>query len=46
MSQTGALIWFIATTLAVLGVLTIGTYFASHTYKRGRGVIHLWHRHG
>ena len=46
MSQTGALIWFIATTVMVFGVLTLGTFLAVHSYDRGRGVIHLWHRHG
>jgi hypothetical protein len=48
MTDTGALIWFIATTLVVFGMLAFGTYLAVNSYERGRGVIHLhlWHRHG
>lgn len=48
MAGTDAFIWFVATTVAVLGILTLGTYLAMHSYDRGRGVIdfHLWRRHG
>ena len=46
MSGTGAMVWFLITTIAVVGMLVFGTYLAVHSYERGRGVIHLWHRHG
>lgn len=46
MSGTSAFIWFLVTTGAVIGMLVLGTYLAVHSYERGRGVIHLWHRHG
>lgn len=39
MNGTEAVIWFIATTLAVFGMLAFGTYLAAHTYDRGRGVV-------
>ena len=47
MSGNDAVVWFIATTLAVFGMLAFGTYLAMHSYDRGRGVVdfHLWHRH-
>ncbi len=45
MSATGALIWFITTIVVVFGMIAWGTYLAVHTYDRGRGVIHLRHRH-
>jgi hypothetical protein len=47
MSGNDAVVWFVATTLAVFGMLAFGTYLAMHSYDRGRGVVdfHLWHRH-
>jgi hypothetical protein len=45
MDGTEAVIWFVATTLAVFGVLAFGTFLASHSYDRGRGVVHLHLRH-
>jgi len=46
MSGTGAVIWFVAMTIAVFGMIAFGTFLAVHSYDRGRGVVHLWHRHG
>jgi len=49
MNDSQALVWFIATTVLVFGMITLGIYLASHSYDRARGVIHvpihLWHRH-
>jgi hypothetical protein len=48
MSGDGAFIWFVLTTVAVIAILTVGTFLAIHSYDRGRGVVdfHLWRRHG
>jgi len=35
-SPTDALIWFVATTVGVFGVIALGTYLAMHAYDRRR----------
>jgi hypothetical protein len=47
MDGNEAVVWFVAMTLAVFGVLAFGTYLAAHSYERARGVVHLHfpHRH-
>lgn len=46
MSGNDAVVWFVAMTIGVFAILSLGTYLAMHSYDRGRGVIHfhLWHR--
>jgi len=46
MTPGHALMWFMATTLGVFGMIVLGTYLAMHSYDRARGVIHLRHRRG
>lgn len=48
MSATGALIWFVTTTVALVAVVALGIWAAQHSYERARGPIHfhLWHRRG
>lgn len=41
MSGNDAVIWFISMTVAVFGLLTVGTYVAMHSYDRARGVVHF-----
>ena len=53
MSGTGAFIWFIATTAAVVSLLVGGIVMAVRSYEPHGGVhlrhghhgVHLWHRH-
>jgi hypothetical protein len=45
MAGDAAVVWFIATTVTVFGVLALGTFLAMHSYDRGRGEIHLRLRH-
>jgi hypothetical protein len=44
MSGTGAFIWFVATTVAVISMLVAGIYMAVHSYDP-HGGVHLRHRH-
>ena len=41
MAGGDAVVWFIAMTFAVFGVLALGTFLAMHSYERGRGVVHF-----
>jgi hypothetical protein len=45
-TPTHALIWFMATTLGVFGMIVLGVSLAMHSYDRGRGAIHLRHHRG
>jgi hypothetical protein len=46
MSPSGALMWFVTTTVLVFGMIALGTFLAVHSYDKARGVIHIRHRHG
>ena len=45
MSGGEAVVWFIITTIVVFAVLAGGIFVAARSYDKGRGVIHLRHRH-
>jgi hypothetical protein len=45
MSGTGAFIWFVATTAAVISILVGGVVMAVRSYDPHHGGLHLRHRH-